>query len=107
MDAAAFGAGLRAGLEALRKLGGAEPGDKTIVDAWHPAVLALGAGGEGPLRTALGDAERAAHAGMLATVPTRARKGRASYLGWRSEGHQDPGATSTRLLFASLVTAAG
>lgn len=97
---------LGAGLDGIQRLGAAEPGDKTIVDAWHPAVLALGAGGEGPLRTALGDAERAAHAGMLATVPMRARKGRASYLGWRSEGHQDPGATSTRLLFASLLTAA-
>ena len=55
------------------------------------------------MRSIAVEAERASHAGMLSTIPMRARKGRASYLGWRSEGHQDPGATSAHLIFATLV----
>lgn len=101
----------RAGLEALQKLGAAVPGDKTIVDAYVPALEALQAAvtaGES-LSTATAAAASAAHDGMRATIPMQARKGRASYLGPRSVGHQDPGATSTWLIFRSLAeaTAAG
>ncbi|MFI6849371.1 dihydroxyacetone kinase subunit DhaL [Kitasatospora sp. NBC_00085] len=107
---AAFGDALAAGLQAVRDLGRAGPGDKTIVDAWTPALaayraaVAAGAG----LPQASGAAADAAEQGALATVPLQARKGRASYLGPRSVGHQDPGATSTALVFRALaeVTAA-
>ncbi len=85
--------------------GKAEPGDKTMIDALIPArdafsaALAEGASFEEALRRSV----QAAEEGMLATVPLVAKKGRASYLGERSAGHQDPGATSTYLL---LKTAA-
>ncbi|WP_411142688.1 dihydroxyacetone kinase subunit DhaL [Streptomyces sp. x-80] len=90
-------AALAAGVDAVAQLGGAAPGDKTMLDALVPAVGA----------TASFDAAAAAATeGALATVPLRARKGRASYLGERSIGHQDPGATSSALLFAALAEAA-
>ena len=106
---AELAAALRAGLDAICRLGGAQPGDKTMVDAWSPAVAALDtAVGEGrPFAAAAAAAAAAAEDGMRATVPLRARKGRASYLGERSEGHQDPGATSTALLFRALAGAVG
>ncbi|WP_395359017.1 dihydroxyacetone kinase subunit DhaL [Streptomyces sp. YH02] len=88
--AEAFGSGVAA----VSQLGGAQAGDKTMLDALMPAV-------EG-LRDSFGAARTAAEEGALATVPLRARKGRASYLGERSVGHQDPGATSSALLFAAL-----
>lgn len=97
---------LTVGLESIQRMGAAEPGDKTIVDAWLPAVDVLDAPARGSIVPALVRAERAAERGMTATIPMRARKGRASYLGWRSEGHQDPGATSARMIFASLAAAA-
>lgn len=100
---------LRAGLEAIQKLGAAAVGDKTIVDAFVPALAAFQRGlraGEG-LPAAATRAREAAEDGMRATVPLQARKGRASYLGPRSMGHQDPGATSTALLFSALERAAG
>ncbi|MFF1301857.1 dihydroxyacetone kinase subunit DhaL [Streptomyces sp. NPDC058307] len=90
---------LRAGVEAVMTLGGAAPGDKTMIDALVPAVDALGTG--------FGAARMAAEQGALATTPLQARKGRASYLGERSIGHQDPGATSAALLIAALAEAAG
>lgn len=90
---------LRAGVEAVMTLGGAAPGDKTMIDALVPAVDALGTG--------FGAARTAAEQGALATTPLQARKGRASYLGERSIGHQDPGATSAALLIAALAEAAG
>ncbi|MFF2744653.1 dihydroxyacetone kinase subunit DhaL [Kitasatospora sp. NPDC058048] len=101
---------LSAGLDAVRLLGKAEPGDKTIVDAWTPAVAAFRAAaatGAGLPASAAAAAD-AAEQGARDTVPLRARKGRASYLGERSIGHQDPGATSTALVFRTLadVTAA-
>jgi phosphoenolpyruvate---glycerone phosphotransferase subunit DhaL len=98
---------LDAALRAVQRLGAAVPGDKTMVDAIAPAVAALerGLGDGAPLGRSLGAAAEAAQAGALATVPMRARKGRASYLGVRSEGHQDPGATSSALLFATLHAA--
>ncbi|MBW8088240.1 dihydroxyacetone kinase subunit L [Streptomyces hygroscopicus subsp. hygroscopicus] len=92
---------LRAGVDAVAQLGGATPGDKTMLDALLPAVEALGAGaGSFPA------AAEAAEKGALATVPMQARKGRASYLGERSVGHQDPGATSSALIIAALAEAA-
>ncbi|MFF8971923.1 dihydroxyacetone kinase subunit DhaL [Streptomyces sp. NPDC014995] len=94
-----FAEALRAGVDAVMQLGGAAPGDKTMIDALVPAVDALGEG--------FGAARAAAEQGALATTPLQARKGRASYLGERSIGHQDPGATSSALLVASLLEAAG
>ncbi len=90
-----------AGYQGILQRGKAELGDKTMVDAMQPAVEALrGAVEDGaPLADALLSARNAAEQGMEATTPLQARKGRASYLGERSIGHQDPGATSTYLLF--------
>ncbi|GAA1591153.1 dihydroxyacetone kinase subunit DhaL [Streptomyces globosus] len=90
---------LDAGVAAVAALGGAAAGDKTMLDALLPGVAALG--------TSYRAAADAAEAGALATVPMLARKGRASYLGERSIGHQDPGATSSALLLAALAEAAG
>ncbi|WP_112468752.1 dihydroxyacetone kinase subunit DhaL [Streptomyces triticisoli] len=89
---------LRAGVDGVMTLGGAAPGDKTMVDALVPAVDALGDG--------FAAARAAAEEGAEATTPLLARKGRASYLGERSIGHQDPGATSSALLIAALGEAA-
>ncbi|MBT2393240.1 MULTISPECIES: dihydroxyacetone kinase subunit DhaL [Streptomyces] len=93
---------LRAGVAAVAQLGGAKAGDKTMIDALDPAVEALG--DSTASFTAAGEA---AEQGALATVPMQARKGRASYLGERSIGHQDPGATSSALLIAALAEVAG
>ena len=92
-----FAEALRAGVDAVMTLGGAAPGDKTMIDALVPAVDALGDG--------FVAARAAAEEGALATTPLQARKGRASYLGERSIGHQDPGATSSALLIAGLAEA--
>lgn len=89
---------LRSGVDAVMTLGGAAPGDKTMLDALVPAVDALG--------ESFAAAADAAERGAEATTPLRARKGRASYLGERSVGHRDPGATSAALLVAALVEAA-
>lgn len=89
---------LRAGVDGVMALGGAAPGDKTMIDALVPAVDALGDG--------FAAARAAAEEGAVATTPLQARKGRASYLGERSIGHQDPGATSSALLVAGLEEAA-
>ncbi|KOU69264.1 dihydroxyacetone kinase [Streptomyces sp. MMG1533] len=94
-----FAEALREGVDAVMALGGAAPGDKTMIDALVPALDALG---DGFLA-----ARAAAEEGALATTPLQARKGRASYLGERSIGHQDPGATSASLLIAGLAEAAG
>ncbi len=98
---------LRAGLEGVVELGAAQPGDKTMVDALGPAIDALEAALESgePLEAALSAATEAAESGAKATVPLQARKGRASYLGERSIGHQDPGATSAALIIAALQRA--
>lgn len=90
--------GLGAGVDAVAQLGGSAPGDKTMLDALVPGVEALA--------TSFDAAATAAEEGALATVPLQARKGRASYLGERSIGHQDPGATSSALLFAALAEVA-
>ena len=98
---------LRASLDGVQRVGAASVGDKTMVDALSPALdayeLELRVGGS--LETAVYGAREAAVAGMRATIPLQARKGRASYLGPRSVGHQDPGATSTALMFAALEQA--
>ncbi len=95
----------QAALEGVKQRGKAEPGDKTMVDALTPAVEALQKSVEAgeDLRTALEKATAAAEEGMKATIPLVARRGRASYLGERSAGHQDPGATSSYLLFKSAA----
>jgi dihydroxyacetone kinase-like protein len=92
----------RAGLEGVVARGKAELGDKTMVDAMTPAVAALEAGANGTWNEALAAAARAAAEGRDSITPLVARKGRASYLGDRAAGHQDPGATSTTILFESL-----
>jgi phosphoenolpyruvate---glycerone phosphotransferase subunit DhaL len=86
------------------ELGAAESGDKTMVDALRPAAVALRAAVDdgAPLAEALEAAASAAADGARATVPMQARKGRASYLGERSIGHEDPGAASTTLIVAAL-----
>jgi dihydroxyacetone kinase-like protein len=107
IDGAQLAAALDAALAAIQELGAAELGDKTIVDALAPAVAALrtALGAGEPLVLALEAAAAAADEGARATVPLQARKGRASYLGERSIGHQDPGATSTALIMRALVRA--
>jgi dihydroxyacetone kinase-like protein len=104
---ARFAAALRAGLDGVVARGKAEPGDKTMYDALAPAVDALDAAlatGK-PWADALSSALDAASAGRDATIPMLARKGRASYLGERSVGHQDPGATSAAFLVAAAYDA--
>jgi phosphoenolpyruvate---glycerone phosphotransferase subunit DhaL len=98
---------LAAALASIKDLGTAAVGDKTMVDALQPAVDTLRARlTEGAsLDQALDDAAGAAESGMRATIPLQARKGRASYLGERSVGHQDPGATSTALILRALQKA--
>jgi phosphoenolpyruvate---glycerone phosphotransferase subunit DhaL len=105
VDATAVGKALRAALEGVQKLGAAVPGEKTMVDAYEPAIAAFDAAvaGGGDLHAAAEAARQAAEEGMHATTPLQARKGRASYLGARSVGHQDPGATSTWLVFKALA----
>jgi dihydroxyacetone kinase-like protein len=100
-------AALVAGRDGVVARGKAELGDKTMYDALAPAVDALAAAlAEGAsLTDSLGAAEKAAQEGRDATTPLLARKGRASYLGERSIGHQDPGATTTALLFSALLEA--
>jgi phosphoenolpyruvate---glycerone phosphotransferase subunit DhaL len=100
-------AALEACLEGIVELGAASPGDKTMVDAMEPATDALrrAVEAERPLPTALSAAAEAAEEGMRSTIPMQARKGRASYLGERSIGHQDPGATSTALIIRALESA--
>lgn len=98
-----------AGVEGVQSRGKAEPNDKTMVDALIPARDALAAAvasGE-PFADALRAAAAAAEEGMKATIPLVARKGRASYLGERSAGHQDPGATSSWLLMRTAAETFG
>ena len=107
LDAAGLAAALRAGLDGVAARGKAERGDKTMLDALGPACDALDealAGGQ-ELGAALRAAAGAAQAGRDATVPLVARKGRASYLGERSVGHADPGATSAALLVVAAADA--
>jgi dihydroxyacetone kinase-like protein len=91
--------------EGIARRGKAVPGDKTMLDTLLPGVEALktAAASGASLPDALRQAAKAAEKGMLSTIPMTARKGRASYLGERSAGHQDPGATSAYLLFKTAV----
>ena len=95
---------LQSGVDGVVQRGRAELGDKTMIDAWTPALAtfdaALASGQTLP--TALAACAAAAEQGMQATIPLQAKKGRASYLGERSVGHQDPGATSTFLILSAL-----
>ncbi len=103
-DLGLFAEALDEGLRGVVSLGKAELQDKTMVDALSPAVDALKkAAGQGKdLLSGLQEAVEAAEQGMESTIPLVARKGRASYLGERSAGHQDPGATSSYLLLSSF-----
>jgi phosphoenolpyruvate---glycerone phosphotransferase subunit DhaL len=96
---------LAEGIEGVQMRGKAEPGDKTMLDALLPALEALRAAiAEGSsFADALRASATAAEEGMKATIPLVARKGRASYLGERSAGHQDPGATSSYLLLRTAA----
>ncbi|MCM3500568.1 dihydroxyacetone kinase subunit DhaL [Microbacterium sp. P26] len=101
-DAASLGAALRAGVEGVVARGKAELGDKTMIEALSPALDAWdAAAADGPVAAARAAADAAAR-GRDATEPLVARKGRASYLGERSAGHIDPGATSATLLLEAL-----
>jgi len=94
---------LRAGLEGVKQRGRAELDDKTMVDAMTPAVETLEAqANDGEIDGALSAAAQAAAKGRDRVTPLVARKGRASYLGERSANHQDPGATSSTILFEAL-----
>jgi dihydroxyacetone kinase-like protein len=109
LDLAGWANALEAGVKGVQARGKAEPGDKTMVDALLPAVAALHEAEQdgAALDDALRRSADAAEEGMRATIPLEARKGRASYLGPRSIGHQDPGATSSHLLLSAASAAFG
>ena len=98
-DLAALASGARAGLTAIQRVGEAEEGDRTLVDALAPAVAALGRDGYAAAATA-------AREGAERTAELTARHGRASYLGERAKGAQDPGAVGVALLFWTIATVA-
>lgn len=108
VSAVRFADALRSGAQAVGKLGGAVPGDATLLDALLPALDALDRelASCAPVFAAFDAARAAAREGADATEPMRASKGRASYLGERSVGHQDAGANSVVLLFEALTMAA-
>jgi len=109
LDSRAAVAMLEAALEGIVARGKASPGEKTMVDAWTPAVAAAVAATDDGAAPAdvLAAAARASELGAVATIPLLATKGRASYLGERSVGHQDPGATSTSIVLRAAADAAG
>jgi dihydroxyacetone kinase-like protein len=96
---------LESGVEGIVQRGRAQLEDKTMIDAWYPALDALreALGNQSNTIDALKAGVVGAEEGMKATIPLQARKGRASYLGERSIGHQDPGATSSYLMLKSLL----
>ncbi|WP_426997723.1 dihydroxyacetone kinase subunit DhaL [Pseudarthrobacter sp. N5] len=107
VDSAALATALAAARDGIVARGKAEPGDKTMVDAWTPAVEAAAAtAARGGVLAVLIAAAEAAEAGAVATDPLVARKGRASYLGERSAGHRDPGAASSALILRAAAGAA-
>ena len=109
LDLADWSTALTAGVEGVARRGKASLGDKTMLDALLPAqeVLKTALSKDTPLAEAMRLAEQAAWQGMLDTIPLVARKGRASYLGERSAGHQDPGATSAYLLLKAAAETLG
>jgi dihydroxyacetone kinase-like protein len=96
---------LKAGVDGIIQRGKANPGDKTMLDAWLPAIATLEQSLQHnhSLIEALAQATAAAEQGVQATIPMIAKKGRASYLGERSAGHPDPGATSSHLMLKALL----
>ena len=109
IDPGALAAAIEAARDGIVARGKAESGDKTMVDAWTPAVdaaAAQAAAADGDVLKVLLAAAEAAEAGAVATDPLIARKGRASYLGERSAGHRDPGAVSTALILRAAAGAA-
>jgi dihydroxyacetone kinase-like protein len=96
---------LQAGVEGVIQRGRAQLGDKTMIDAWLPALDAFekALADKSDTNTPLQSAVAAAEQGMEDTIPLQAKKGRASYLGERSIGHQDPGATSSYLMLKALL----
>ena len=104
LDLDALTDAVEAGVGGIMQRGRAEAGEKTMLDAWLPALEALRAGTS--MQAALREAAAAADAGRAATEPMLARKGRASYLGERSIGHVDPGASSTALIVRALADVA-
>ena len=109
LDGAGVAAVIAGALDGIQARGKATTGEKTMVDAWTPALEAARAAAESGSDPAavLEAAATAAEAGAAATEPMRATKGRASYLGERSIGHLDPGAVSTSLILRAAVRAAG
>jgi phosphoenolpyruvate---glycerone phosphotransferase subunit DhaL len=105
LDVAGWTAALEAGVKGVQARGKAVAEDKTMIDALLPALEALQQADGGDEAAALSASADAAEEGMKATIPLVARKGRASYLGERSAGHQDPGATSTHLLLRTAAAA--
>jgi len=95
-----------AALQGVMQRGKSEPGQKTMIDAIKPGLDALREAVENGADTteAMKQATDAAYQGVKDTIPLLAKKGRASYLGERSRGHQDPGATSSFMLFQSLYS---
>ncbi|MBH2873924.1 dihydroxyacetone kinase ADP-binding subunit DhaL [Serratia marcescens] len=100
---------MQEGVEGVVMRGKAEPGDKTMCDVWWPVVESLGQSAQQNLSVseALQRAADSAERAVESTIPMQARKGRASYLGERSIGHQDPGATSVMLMMKTLAEVAG
>lgn len=100
---------MQEGVEGVVMRGKAEPGDKTMCDAWWPVVESLGQSAQQNLSVAeaLQRAADSAERAVESTITMQARKGRASYLGERSIGHQDPGATSVMLMMKTLAEVAG
>ena len=96
---------LKTGMDGIVQRGRASVGDKTMIDAWSPAMVALKdkLDNGDDLLAAMEACVASAEKGMKDTIPLQARKGRASYLGERSIGHQDPGATSTYLMLNALL----
>ncbi|MDR2796268.1 MAG: dihydroxyacetone kinase subunit L [Spirochaetaceae bacterium] len=107
VDLSAWTRALEKGVAGIEQLGKAQKGDKTMLDAWLPALAALKEAEGNGIKEALKSAVDAAEEGMKNTIPLQAKKGRASYLGERSIGHQDPGATSTFLLLQSAAEILG
>ena len=104
-----WAAALEAGVKGVQARGKAEPGDKTMIDALLPGLVALRSALDGgaSFEDALTASAEAAGQGMRETIPLVAKKGRASYLGERSAGHQDPGATSSHMLLETAAATWG